>query len=435
MIAASQFPLQYLMALKSLNPIAFVFGSSHEQINRYHRVLGRIVYMLLILHAIFYVNFLFQMGVLVKRLLAPIVTFGVVSFIAMTFLNATVLRAVRDYSYRIFFITHLIVAMALPPLLWFHARPARIFLVEALLVFFADLVSRKLDTFTSKATVESIPGTTLVKVTTSVPRAKRDRFRGHPGSHIYLNLPAEARPSTNPASMAYLLYEFLFNPFTVADVDDETGEMTLVARHLYGPMTSSLKRFAKNTTAASSVQVPLSIEGPYGVASHFHMLAAGEYDRVLLVSGGVGATYTVPIYRALVHDNPTSKVQLVWSVRGAGDATWPANSSNGKGFIDDENVQIFMTGAIDDSGETQDGEVELAIMPRSRQQEEIIAKHQHRRPGLRQVVDDAFRHGNEERVAVLFCGPAAMGRELREHVGSWVRKGRDVFWHNESFGW
>lgn len=57
------------------------------------------------------------------------------------------------------------------------------------------------------------------------------------------------------------------------------------------------------------------------------------------------------------------------------------------------------------------------------------------RPHLGAIVDSVFRKGKGERVAVLVCGPAGMARELRRDVGKWVGKGRDVWFHDESFGW
>ncbi|KAJ9148644.1 Ferric/cupric reductase transmembrane component 2 [Pleurostoma richardsiae] len=462
-IAASQFPVQYLLSLKSINPFAFAFRSSHEQMNRWHRLLGRIVYGLLILHAIFYVNYFIQVGILRRRLFAPVVAAGVLSLIGMTLMYTTALHWIRHYSYRIFFITHLVVAMCLPPFLFFHAKSANIYMAEAFLAFIADLAWRKIDTVAALATVESIPGTNLIKISASIPYSKVNRFREHPGSHIYLSIPAAARPSSNPASISFLLFEFLYNPFTVAAVDEETGDLTLVARHRSGPVTAALARFAgiHPATAPSGTivsheegKIPLGIEGPYGAVDHFRRLSGGDYDRVLLVAGGVGATFTVPLYRALLHDNPTTRVEMAWAVRGAGDATWAVAGRDGKGIIDDNNVHIFLTGDIlasdgggsaataaagtppPSGGESRDGEVEMSTMYRDRQQGgRYTSRHNRRRPDLKKVVDDAFRHGSEERVAVLVCGPEEMGREVRGHVGAWVRKGRVVWWHNEAFGW
>ncbi|KAK3689876.1 ferric reductase like transmembrane component-domain-containing protein [Podospora appendiculata] len=473
MIAASQYPLQYLLALKSLNPLAYAFRSSHEQVNRWHRVLGRITYALLCLHAAFYLNFFVQASLL-QRLLVPIVAFGVTAFLGLTLLSTTALRRVRRYSYRLFFVTHLIVAIAMPPLLYFHAKPARGFMVEAIAVFFADLVSRKLDTVTSNATLESIPGTNLVKISASIPFKKVNRFREHPGSHIYLSVPAAARHSPNPASASYLLFEFLFSPFTVADVDEKSGDLTLVARHRAGPMTAALHRFAGAglskaggpITLKDEAKIPLYIEGPYGVAKHFPNLSGSDFDRVLLVGGGVGATFIVPLYQSIVAENPGARAEMVWAVRGAGDATW-AVGAEAQGILSDENVHIFLTGDVIDSADTSattappkqkattrgrtgrgasmvetintidddpDGEVELNAMYRDRRRNKFTSQHNRKRPDLKRIVDDVFKHGQEERVAVVVCGPAEMASELREHVGDWVMKGRSVWWHNESFG-
>lgn len=57
------------------------------------------------------------------------------------------------------------------------------------------------------------------------------------------------------------------------------------------------------------------------------------------------------------------------------------------------------------------------------------------RPDLRGIVDELFSHDRNERVAVLVCGPMGMGAAARKEVGRWVRKGREVFWHSEEFGW
>ncbi len=243
---------------------------------------------------------------------------GLLLFLGLTILNTTALQVVRRFSYRIFFIVHLLVAMAVPPIIIFHAKPASFFMAEAILVFIADLVSRKIDTVTAQATLESIPGTTLVKISATIPYSKVSRFRAHPGSHVYLSVPAAARGSAGSSSLSYLLFEFLFNPFTVAHVDAENNDLTLVVRHLSGPMISALARFSGGAGAPGVIKVPLNSKGLYGSSVTLPQLAGGDYDRVLLVAGGVGATFTVPLYRALLSDNPTAKVELVWAVRAPG---------------------------------------------------------------------------------------------------------------------
>jgi NAD(P)H-flavin reductase len=435
---------------------------------------GRIVYYLLCLHTVLYFNYFVGVGTLKKRLSTPLVISGLLAFICMSILMFTTLESIRRFSYRLFFLTHLATVVLMPALLFFHAHSGRPFMIITLIIFVLDLVTRKLDTVTSLATLERIPGTNLVKIVLSLPFHKINRFRIHPGAHIYLSIPAAARPDANPASAAFLLFEFLFNPFTVAAVDDETGDLTLVARHLGGPITSALARFAgikpANTMSQSTIvsredgKIPLCVEGPYGMVKHFPNLAGGDFDRILLVAGGIGATFTVPLYRSILHDNPHVRVEMVWALRGAGEATWAlTGTGKGKSILEDENVHIFLTGDILGPGNNSgaaaksrvatrsrtsgegssvllggsegDGEVEMSAMYRDRRRGKYTSEHNRKRPDLKKIVDDTFKHGADEKVAVIVCGPEGMGRELREYVGAWVMRGRSVFWHNEDFGW
>lgn len=376
-------------------------------------------------------NYFVQMGNLLEKLTSSrAVLTGIIGMWSMTLLYATAFNVIRDYSYRIFFISHLSVAMLIPPLIWFHAHSARIYLLEALLVFLADIIYRKIDTITTNASLESVPGTDLVKIVLSIPMHKLDRFQKRPGSHVYLQVPGVSRLSQAPLSKDYLVHEFLFNPFTVADVDAESSSITLVARHLNGPMTSTLRQLA----GADRQPVPLSIEGPYGVSSHFPHLTGDDFDRILLVSGGIGSTYTVPLYRAIAAASPNAKVSLVWAVRNLSEVAWTGTEKRASLLTQDESIQIFGTGTRElegaDGQQAQGDGVELSPLPVNQE-----LKQQRSRPDLRKIVDDVFRHGQDERVAVLFCGPTQMGRDLRNHVGHWVRKGRAVLWHSEAFEW
>jgi NAD(P)H-flavin reductase len=442
------------MSLKSLNPVAYLLRSSHEQVNRWHRVLARVTTTLLCLHATLYLNFFVKRDRL-DRLVDPVVFAGVVAFLGLNLMVTTALRPVRRYSYRLFFIVHLVLGITIPLVILIHAVPARIFLIEALGVFFLDLVSRKMDTATGHATVESIPGTNLIKISASIPHAKVNRFRAHPGSHIYLSLPAAARNTMSATSVSHLLFEFLFNPFTVAAVDDDSGDLTLVARHSGGPMTAALGRLARaarprNTNSdMDEDKIPLAIEGPYGAASRFGHLST-DFDRILLVAGGVGATFTLPLYRSIASENPNAKVEMVWALRGAGDATWAVTGKEAQALLRDNNLRLFITGDIagpevpDPSRRTangvaegsgaSDGEVELSAMYRDRRRGRYTSQHNRKRPDLKKIVDDLFKHGPEERVAVLVCGPKEMAREVREHLGAWVHRGRSVWYHKEGFG-
>jgi NAD(P)H-flavin reductase len=440
-VAVSQMPIQYLLALKSMNPYAWAFRSSHEIVNRYHRVLGRIIFALAMAHVLLYDNFFLWKGVWLKRSLDAVPFTGMLAAFALNALNGTSMARVKDFSYRVFFVTHLIVAFAVPALLIYHASSARFYVIEALLVFIVDLIVRKARTTIAPSSVEVIPGTNLLKISASLPIRRANLYRSKPGSHIYLSIPAVARSSAYPPSTS-VTFEFLYNPFTVASVSEEDSSITLVARMKDGPTTNFLAHFASPSSSPEpGTRIPLGIEGPYGATSHLFHQIGSQANRILLFAGGVGATFALPIYNALLHDYPFVKIQLIWAIRNAGDATWAVSSSpNGESVLKDEQVQLFLTGDAvaadpdDPIGGHEDGAVELTPMYRDRRRSRYTSQHNRKRPEFEKIIDTAFRQGLEESVAVLVCGPSQMAKDIRESVRPWVMRGRQVWWHNECFG-
>ncbi|KAH6605978.1 hypothetical protein Trco_005131 [Trichoderma cornu-damae] len=456
-IAISQLPVQYLLALKALNPYALAFSSSHERINRYHRLLGRIIYALVIVHVILYNNFFILSGIWLGRFFAPVVFCGVLASLGFDGLIGTALVRVRRYSYRLFFITHLAVALLAPVLLFFHAHSARIYAAEGIVAFLVDLAVRKVGITHTASTFEAIPGTNLIKISAPMPPKKVEEFRSRPGSHIYLSLPAQGRTSKYPASKSFI-FDLLFNPFTVASAGEDSPRITLVARKRAGPMTDMLSQFATTSPSSSSSsssspssstednKITLAIEGPRGaIGQHFQHLLAWGAARILLIAGGVGATFMLPIYHAVQRELPSAHAQFIWAIRTAGDATWAVtDGGSGKPLLDDDNVHLYLTENISISSDTndsagndhgRDGSIELDNMTRGSRRQRTAGSGNSRRPNIQKIVDDVFRHGVDEKVAVLVCGPEEMAREVRRRIGPWVLQGRQVWWHNESFGW
>lgn len=448
-IAASQFPVHYMLIMKSrASPIGFLFRTSHEQLNPWHRLQGRTIYTLLICHATFYLNFFVRANLLSIRLRAPVVIVGMTAFTLLTTLMTSSLSVVRRYSYRVFFILHLLIGITLMPLLFFHAAPLRLYVGEALLLVLLDITIRRLDTTSSFTAITPIPNTNLLKLSIPIPASKLARFRKAPGQHVYLSIPPSSRPKNSPNQ---LVHEFLFNPFTIASTSPDGKGISLILRSLSGPTTLALNTLSKLPKA----RPPIAIEGPLGFSSKLQNIAS-RYDRFLFVAGGVGATYILPFYHSVREglekdERSTDRATLVWSMRSPAEAGW----ADPETLVEDENVEIYVTGLDTDLEEEsvipKDGSVELKDLRNEQQilsrsdasqadsqkgSEEVLLKYaKQSRPDLKKLVDETFRLGSEERVAVLVCGPKGMARELRGHVGVWVEKGREVLWHEEGFGW
>jgi hypothetical protein len=434
-IGASQLPLHYLLAMKSpYSPIQLLTRMSHEQLNRGHQILGRIIQTLLTLHATFYLNFFILNGLLSKRTRDRDVIIGLLCISIFTTLGASALGLVRKWNYRVFYVIHVVGASILLPLLFFHVHHVRVFVIQSACVYFLNVILRTLNTKKFSGSLSLIPGTNLVQVT--VPLSGPTRH-WKAGQHVYLHPPA-SHDSKLPSRLRT-------NPFTVASLPKKDGQLLLIARTLNGN-TRSLAAAARSAEMSSgNDSTLLKLEGPYGISNHLPDFVV--FDRILLVAGGVGATFIIPFWRSIIysrrneHIPKDGDIRLIWSVRKLAETSWafPSVKTNGtiKPVDTDSEKEIFVTGVKDegvngDSIELAETDTLVGGEDEKHLGDQGIAV-KHKRPDLREIVDEVFS-GHVGRVAVLVCGPAGMNTQLRKEVGRWVGRGKDVFYHAEAFG-
>ena len=222
------------------------------------------------------------------------------------------------------------------------------------------------------------------------------------------------------------------------------------------------------------------MERPYGNSTYFPDLLS--YDRVLLVSGGIGATFTLAFYYALLgqiselqqRDSGAAaaqaeKLHFVWTVRDIAEAWFGINNIRRQCGRLPSNFSLHITGNVDRekiprilSSEplwSSDWEVmnaqtnsslptctpEVPIVTHDERLRDYVAKEEDGedishalnfgRAKVEKIVDAAFAGKDVKTVAVLVCGPGPLGRDVRRCVGNWVQDGKEVFWHEEQFGW
>ena len=437
-VASSQLPLQYLLALKSpYSPLQILTRTSHETLNLYHQLLGRVVTLLLYLHAILYVNFYVQSGLLAAKIREFYVLCGIVGIIAFTAVGTTALAPVRKWSYKVFYITHVSLATALLPVLFFHVSHIRIYLYETAALYALNVVLRGWNSKTYAGSVKRIPGTNLVEIVITHP-SKEFLNQWQPGQHAYLSLPGHPLSRT-----------FRSNPFSVASIPSVDSHLRFVARMLDG----NTAKLAARAYSTHEARQQLTVEGPYGIPTHAEKLL--QYDRVLFVAGGVGGTFVVPLYRQRLADLSPSKgsyrrqkVSFVWVARSMGDVAWalPEGSKDREGFV--ERLEVHLSGRSGQSNDVVNGHLDqreygMELEERknllfdeddgSMQAVSSSPKTTGGRPNLKQVVDETFSHSSTEKVAVVVCGPPGLSQSLRQEVGQWVSRGRHVWFWDESF--
>ncbi|XP_014550435.1 hypothetical protein COCVIDRAFT_43041 [Bipolaris victoriae FI3] len=412
MVGTALLPSQILLSFKHANPAVIAFRTTYENINRWHNIIGKIIYVMLTCHFALYLNKYVQTGVLSQVIRHHLFITGLPAFLFLSLLRFTSLKVVRRFSYRAFYMTHLSMAFALPPIIFFHVRPTRMYMIEALSLTLVNATLRRWYAITTQGTVQRIPGTSLKRIIFTVPSAMARDCIIFPGSYVYIS--RKSYTWFRLPNAQGLLGTLTSNPFTVAAVSEETCELTLIARHRNGPTSHYLDKVA-STGYLQDNKLFIRVEGPYKVGKYFPDLIGTSFGRILLFAGGVGATFTWPIYRNILQSRSEARVDMFWAVRCPADASWVADNIKER-LVDDSRMHIYFTG---DTWQSDDNE-------------RLSTKDTEGRPNLKNIVDNAFED-TQDRVALLVSGPEGLTKDLRRHVDAWVKQGRDVWWHEESF--
>lgn len=468
-IGASQLPIHYLLAFKTpYSPLQALTRQSWESLNCLHQLLGRIVTLFFYLHTAFYINFFIRSNLLAKRIRESDVILGLFAITAFTTIGTTALSWVRKRNYRIFYATHVVLATILLPVLYFHVHHIRIYVWETLAVYVLHFVFRVFNERTVAASVALVPGTKdLLAIeiplrSSSVGEGESRLKTWQPGQHVYLSLQRSGL-LTRPIRSK--------NPFTIASLPTEDGTLKLVARVMDGN-TAALAKEVGAAGRGASATTRLTIEGPYGLATHCESLLG--YSRVLFVAGGVGATFIVPLYRSLLRDlSPSAgsrrrqNVKFAWAVREVSETSWamPDDPGEAKGFKERLSVYVTRgTSAARVVGQSADRRVDEAedapvyvktegeddmedgvemtrLLPSGDGDETSPAVQGGKgvdveigRPDVRALVNQTFAGTNDsDKVGIFVCGPKGLARNVRNEVGRWMEK-REVWFWSEEFG-
>jgi len=131
-VAISQLPLQYLLSLKSpRSPVTLATGLTYERLNAYHRLLGRIVHLLLTAHATLYLRFFVLADLLGKRIKDRDVRLGLVAFWSFHVLALLALPPFRKFYRQLFYRSHVVISALVIPILFFHVSYTRLYVLQA----------------------------------------------------------------------------------------------------------------------------------------------------------------------------------------------------------------------------------------------------------------------------------------------------------------
>ncbi|KAJ2998694.1 hypothetical protein NUW58_g239 [Xylaria curta] len=286
------------LALKN-TPLALLTAYSYERLNVLHQIAGYTTLVHTILHSVLY-TYYFIHDNRISVLQAENITAGIVLSFAMLF-TVVAGMTLRKFKYELFYIVHLILFVVIVVTLGLH-QPSfdkkKILVVTVLIAssWFIDRLIRATrlayNGINNKAEVSALPngGTRIV--------LRKPLQRARPGKHCYVWLPH--------------IRKFETHPFTIV----ATEPLELVVNK-YSGFTEDLHQFAIENPGAS---LTVSVEGPYGTLPD-----PMDFDKVVLVAGGAGATFTMGLARDMMQrmgPNSTKEIDLIWATRERENVSW-----------------------------------------------------------------------------------------------------------------
>ncbi|EIW61249.1 uncharacterized protein TRAVEDRAFT_69649 [Trametes versicolor FP-101664 SS1] len=316
-LASCQLP--FIVALAGKNNIISLFtGIGHEKLNILHRATARTCLILLWIHALAR-----SISGLPEKfdLTHGWMRWGVIGLAAFTLATIFSVRFIRNAFFEFFLVSHIVLVGIFIIGGYLHAREVNFgdYFWPALVVWAFDRVlrtTRLLWNNRGKGGTDHEFGTATVELVSSdtIRLTLKRKFHWRAGQHAYLVLPTVSELPTEA------------HPFTIASIsqplDGTEGtsekDVVFIVRGRNG-FTGRLREHAQRSGES---RVAAFVDGPYGCPPDL-----SKYSTCILVAGGSGVSYTLPLLVDLVHraragTSDVRRVIFVWAVRDAEHLQW-----------------------------------------------------------------------------------------------------------------
>ncbi|KAJ5213470.1 hypothetical protein N7449_000639 [Penicillium cf. viridicatum] len=323
-ISVANLVLLVFLALKN-TPLAPLTATSYEKLRPLHKVAGYTCIFTSVLHAIVYLSAWSLSGNLHE--MKEVENFaGAIAGFAMVIIGfSTITYFMRGY-YELFYMLHIIMFLLIMITVGMH-RPKFSTSTVIIVIFTAclwvmDRIIRGAkilwNFFGNTLTVTALPNNAI--------RVKLSRrMHSTPGSHAFLWVPAIRWAESHP--------------FTL--LSSNPSEFVI---RVYDGFTQDLYKAAQASPGRS---LRCSVDGAYGQVPNFKV-----FDKVVLVAGGSGASFTFAIALDLIEASKKAvkSIDFVWIVRHQESLEWFAQELKQLQSHPEVNVQIYVTRQTDLSG-------------------------------------------------------------------------------------
>lgn len=450
-MAVALLPFIVVLAAKA-NWVTAVTGVSHEKLQVFHRYLSYAMFVLALVHTFPFIVFHIWKGDMPSKWKSDVVYWtGVVALIFQAYLTAMSCGPIRNRYYEFFKATHYLAALIFILFFFFHCDfrlTSWDYFIATGTLYLSSLLYSHLRTFLAygmRHTAHLYPladGThLLVRIPIDPSLVARSAIpvdvAWAPGQHVFLRFFGLGWHSVSA------------HPFTICSLPPpssspseksfEVPELRFVIKPA-GGLTRKLFALAREKPGQG---VRVSLDGPYGGVGR----RMGEFERVLVVAGGSGAGFTLPVVEEVLRRNAgegvgrsgSTEVKVVVATRDVRTKDWYVGEMRvlleryGRGAKEmPVTVSLHVTGEA--AQEAEVGEAQ-GVVDNAGQM--LCAAG---RPDLPRIVRE-YAKDDYGSLGITVCGPAGMLYDVRNaaaEVQKDVIRGkaaREVYLHSEHFSW
>ncbi|WQF80708.1 Putative ferric reductase, NAD binding domain, ferric reductase transmembrane component-like protein [Colletotrichum destructivum] len=296
-MALACMPFLFVLGAKA-NPVSALTGISHEKLNIWHNWVAWAMFVLALVHTFPFIVFHVWKGDIVMQWNdgGTWVT-GVVALLAQAWLTIMSIRWIRDRYYEFFKATHLLAAAVFFVFFFIHCD----FRLTSWDYFIATAVLYSLCFFYAQTRTFMEHGVRRARLSLITPSCLmvvvETDTRWTPGQHVYLRF------------LTAGVHALTAHPFTICSVPrrGEKSEMVFYVQ----PRKGVTGRLAGIAAKAPGVSVPVLLDGPYGgVTARWF----SGFDRTLVVAGGAGAGFSLPIIEHFLQSSRNNKSESEMTV-------------------------------------------------------------------------------------------------------------------------
>lgn len=421
------------------NPLISLLQISFDTYNLFHRWIGRLVVLEVVIHATAWAIPVAAAegweGIMHRNAHEPFIASGTVGTIAMIIVVVGSVSPLRHAFYETFLNVHIILAFIAFVCTWIHCAssplpgglPQLPWIIAVMALWFADRLARMLRlafvNWSSKgftiARCEAMP-CEATRVTMELPK----HVDIQPGTHAYLRFWGINSWESHPFSIAWVehaneqaLPVTEKDPLTSLKRDGKTSVSFII-----GAQTGMTRKLFDRASVKGTLSLRAALEGPY--AGH-HSL--DSYGHVVLFAGATGITHQLSYIRHLLEGYnegtvATRRITLVWIIRNASCLDW---------------VRPMMDTILRIPYRSQILRIQVFITrPQNPADISSSSNTVHMFPGRPNVPLLLVKEIQEQvgAMAVTVCGPGALADDVRGAVRA-VQGQTSVSFIEESFTW